>query len=119
MSTNTLLQVRIPDGVTSGSSITVQGTDGRHFAVIVPEGVGPGDTLTVDVRDTSGSVATVVVAEPVSGMSLEQRPASAEGQNNASKAALGAAAVGAVVGTLLIGPVTGATRLCLCSPITV
>ena len=102
-----LLQVRIPAGVTPGSSLTVQSADGRLFAVVVPQGLRPGDLLTVDIRDTEGGGSTVVVAEPAvaAGSSAVSRGDDADAAS--SKTALGAAAVGAVVGTILIGPITG------------
>lgn len=101
-----LLQVRIPPGVTSGSSLTVQSADGRLFAVVVPEGLRPGDLLTVDIRDAAGG-STVVVAEAAVDPSALSRDSAGGGEGSSSKTALGAAAVGAVVGTILIGPITG------------
>lgn len=116
MSTDSLLQVRVPPGLVAGSTMTIQGPDGRLFAVIVPPGVAAGDLLTVDVRDVTEGGVTVVAT------TAEQLPVDRTGErgaDKASRAALGAAAVGAVVGTLLIGPITGTITLKLRCPIEV
>lgn len=105
MSQSHLLQIRVPEGVYAGSNLNVQAEDGKLFAIVVPDGVGPGDTLCVDIRDAGPGATSVVVTTPES--TAVARADSSASSFSGSRAALGAAAVGAVVGTLLIGPITG------------
>jgi hypothetical protein len=45
----TLMAIECPEGVEPGQALIVGGPDGQDVEVIVPEGVGPGDTFEVDV----------------------------------------------------------------------
>ncbi len=105
MSQQHLLQIRVPEGVYAGSNLNVQAEDGKLFAIVVPNGVGPGDTLCVDIREAGPGATSVVVTTPESKEVVDAN--SDHSSFSGSRAALGAAAVGAVVGTLLIGPITG------------
>jgi hypothetical protein len=100
-----MLQVTIPAGMGPGAALTVQAPDGRLFSVTVPAGSRAGDVLSVDVSE-AGQGEGLAAGTTVTAAGTAPRPADSEDRRT-SKAALGAAAVGAVVGTLLIGPITG------------
>lgn len=87
--------VVIPEGSMPGSTINVRTDDERLFAVTIPPGYEPGQSLIIEIQDDAEGGATVVIADDGSGMTT------------GAKASLGAAAVGAVIGCLLIGPITG------------
>ena len=44
-----LITIAVPDGVEPGQALLVTGPDGEEIEVIVPEGVGAGDSFEVDV----------------------------------------------------------------------
>lgn len=90
---NQIVSVVIPAGMGPGDSMNIQTDDGRVFVVVIPDGVLAGQALTVEIVEDAHGGSAVVVTEP--------KPKSNTSAN------IGAAAVGAVVGTLLIGPITG------------
>lgn len=64
--------VTLPPGVSSGDVIHVKAPDGRLNAIVIPEGVGPGSTFTVEFANDSvpptnmapGTYVPTVIAEP-------------------------------------------------------
>lgn len=106
MSLNTL-QVCIPAGITAGDSLNIQAPDGRMFGIVVPAGVAPGELISVDIREATGGGSTVLVINQDQNSRTITTDSQQLEESNKSKAALGAAVVGAAVGTLLIGPITG------------
>ena len=64
--------VTLPDGVTAGQTIHVQAPSGKTNAIVVPAGMGPGSTFTVefDAGDAppppEEEEIVVAVAEPSS-----------------------------------------------------
>ena len=120
--TQQLISVRIPPGQLPGSSIDVQTVDGRIFAVTVPQGVEPGQLIYIEILDdtqsstlTAGRPALPPAAalvlprrSPAAGAPEEPSPSpSSSSDSKLSRAAVGATAVGVVLGSLLVGPVTG------------
>lgn len=92
-----LMNVIIPENCYPGNELHIQTPDGRIFNIIIPNGTQPGQTLTVEILDDAQGGSQVIIAEDtVSNL-----------RNDSTTAALGAATVGAVIGTLLIGPITG------------
>lgn len=89
----------VPQGSPPGSDLNVRTEDGRNFLIVVPPNVNPGETFCLEIHNDAEGGAVVLIAED---MHVEGKSASAQ----ASKAALGAAAVGAVVGFMVIGPLT-------------
>lgn len=81
--------VQIPLGLNPGDSFIVTPENGRVFTVIVPEGSSGGTFIQVIVPDEVESVH------------------SQEKFVKVSKATLGAAVVGGVIGTLILGPIGG------------
>ena len=81
----------VPADAVPGTSINVQTPDGRIYSVVVPEGYKAGDRLRVSVSHSSG----------------EAQILSAKKEYTSATKAIGAAATGAVIGTLLVGPVVG------------
>ncbi|KAL7471012.1 hypothetical protein ACHAXS_013527, partial [Conticribra weissflogii] len=51
------IQVTLPSGINPGDVIHVKAPDGRINAIIVPEGMGPGSTFTVEFADDTPSPA--------------------------------------------------------------
>eukprot|EP00569_Conticribra_weissflogii_P006896 CAMPEP_0171329278 /NCGR_PEP_ID=MMETSP0878-20121228/1174_1 /TAXON_ID=67004 /ORGANISM="Thalassiosira weissflogii, Strain CCMP1336" /LENGTH=203 /DNA_ID=CAMNT_0011829241 /DNA_START=58 /DNA_END=669 /DNA_ORIENTATION=+ len=51
------IQVTLPSGVDPGDVIHVKAPDGRLNAIIVPDGMGPGSTFTVEFADDTPSPA--------------------------------------------------------------
>ena len=49
------LDVVVPDGVGPGEQITVNAPDGSSFDVVVPDGVGPGDVFRVTLPESEPS----------------------------------------------------------------
>eukprot|EP01043_Picozoa_sp_COSAG02_P063921 COSAG02_NODE_9194_length_2294_cov_3.903886_2_plen_214_part_01 len=45
----TLMAIECPEGVEAGTALVIEGPGGEDIQVVVPEGVGPGDTFEVDV----------------------------------------------------------------------
>jgi len=95
---NEVLRIMVPQGSPPGSDLNVRTEDGRNFMIVVPPNVNPGDTFCLEVHNDAEGGAMVTVAEDL-------HVARTDGQQS-SKTALGAAAVGAVVGFMVIGPVT-------------
>jgi hypothetical protein len=93
-----LMAVVIPPNCYPGQPLNIQTPDGRVFNILIPNGTHPGQTLTVEILDDAEGGSHVLVAEDTVTTASPQE---------SNKAALGAAAVGAVIGTLLIGPITG------------
>eukprot|EP00978_Attheya_sp_CCMP212_P017001 scaffold45028_cov51-Attheya_sp.AAC.3 len=59
------ISVTLPDGVSEGDSIHVQAPDGQLNEIIVPPGMGPGSTFTVEFAPTpSEPTATAVAMNP-------------------------------------------------------
>ena len=81
----------VPSEAIPGTSINVQTPDGRIYSVVVPEGYKAGDKLRVSVSHSSGEAQVV----------------SAKKEYSTATKTIGAAATGAVIGTLLVGPVVG------------
>lgn len=94
-----LMAVVIPPNCHPGQPLNIQTPDGRLFNIIIPNGTQPGQTLTVEILEDAQGGSHVIVAEDT--VTTTNAP------HESNKAALGAAAVGAVIGTLLIGPITG------------
>lgn len=90
-----IIDIIIPAGVSAGESINVQTVDGRIFSVIVPRGSYPGEHLIVAIDCSSSSGATV------ESIPQEKLP------HSSNRKAIGATAAAAVIGTLLVGPITG------------
>ena len=88
------LEVIIPSGVSEGDAINVQTDDGRMFEVIVPKNAKVGEKLVVMIAKTAQGGASVIGE-------VHHKPPSS------NAVALGAGATGAVIGTLLLGPVVG------------
>jgi len=114
-----VVQVQIPEGQFPGAQMHVQ-SDGKLFTITIPQGTKPGDVIAVEIHDEPHSEGVRMVRagtnEAIS--SHEHVPDAPFGEEEAvggnepktisrSKASLGAAGLGLVVGTLLIGPVTG------------
>jgi hypothetical protein len=89
------MEVRIPRGLNPGDSLNVQASDGKIYSIIIPAGVRAGDLLRVDIQ------------QPMVGSSGSNIVPTASATPDHERTAVGAAAVGGVVGTLLIGPVLG------------
>ena len=53
------MAIECPEGVEPGAALLVGGPDGEDVEVVVPEGVAPGDTFEVDVRDDDGTYFTL------------------------------------------------------------
>jgi hypothetical protein len=92
-----LMAVVIPPNCYPGQPLNIQTPDGRVFNIVIPNGTQPGQTLTVEILENEGGSQVIVAEDTVATSSAHET----------NKAALGAAAVGAVIGTLLIGPITG------------
>ena len=86
---NVILSVEIPPGHEAGTALTVFTDDGRRFEVVTPRKSKPGERINVKIPRNAEGGSTVIVSE------------------DSSRASLGAAAVGGIVGTLFIGPITG------------
>ena len=64
--------VTLPPGVSSGDVIHVKAPDGRLNAIVIPEGMGPGSTFTVEFANDGvpptnmapGTFVPTVIAEP-------------------------------------------------------
>lgn len=92
------VEVLIPSGVRSGDSINVQTVDGRIFSVVIPSNVQPGERLVVIIpQDCEGG-------STVNAGTVQVRVPNATSANGK---AVGITAATAIVGTLLIGPITG------------
>jgi hypothetical protein len=85
------IETYVPAGIKPGESMNVQTEDGRIFSVVVPEGLQVGDKLRVSVSHSSGSSQVM----------------SHNKEYSDSQKSIGAAAAGAVIGTLLLGPIVG------------
>jgi hypothetical protein len=75
-----LLSVTLPDGVSSGQTIHVQAPDGRLNAIIVPPGMGPGSTFTVEFAPPE----TAATASPYSEQMQSKYSPSASSQGYAA-----------------------------------
>jgi hypothetical protein len=93
-----LMAVIIPPDCYAGHPLNIQTPDGRIFQIAVPNGSQPGQTLTVEILDDAVGGSKVIVAEDTIITSS---------RNESVASAVGAAAVGAVIGTILLGPITG------------
>eukprot|EP01041_Mallomonas_annulata_P000788 gene788-1527_t len=94
MPTEQVLEIVIPQGVRPGSKLNVPVGDGRTYEIIVPDNVSPGDHINVVIPSID-----VTTEENVSS----QTPTTM----TSSSIALGAAAAGGILATLVVGPVTG------------
>lgn len=83
-----ITKVQIPAGLRPGDSFVVSPPNGRSFTVIVPEGSAPGTFISIVIPNDSAAAS----ADPQSD------------EVKFKRAAVGAAAAGAVVGALLLGP---------------
>jgi hypothetical protein len=92
-----LMAIVIPPDCYPGHSLNIQTPDGRLFQIIVPNGAHPGQTLTVEILDDAVGGSKVIATED----------SITNPRNESVTSAVGAAAVGAVIGTLLLGPITG------------
>lgn len=68
-----VITVTLPPGVSSGDVIHVKAPDGRLNAIVIPEGMGPGSTFTVEFGNDDivpplnmapGTFVPTVIAEP-------------------------------------------------------
>ena len=115
-----VVQVQIPPGQEEGSLIHVE-SDGKLFSITVPAGVKSGDTIAVEIQEDVEENTTPLMVEQEAEPWVREAERIGEGGEvtqgqpvepakkpmSRTKAGLGAAALGAVVGTLLIGPITG------------
>lgn len=127
-----LVQIQIPPDLQEGSLMHVE-YDGKMFSITVPPGVKSGDTIAVEIVDAVAPPLDENAERlpPYSGQEEEQQtpwvqdaerqssePGEGESVDGAiqpaqkkeiskTRAGLGAAAVGATVGFLLVGPITG------------
>lgn len=95
---NEVLRIMVPQGSPPGSDLNVRTEDGRNFMIVVPPNVNPGDTFCLEVHHDAEGGAIVTVAEDNVVANANSR--------QASSAAMGAAAVGAAVGFMVVGPLT-------------
>ena len=82
-----MVRVRVPEGLGPGDSFMVAQENGKEFKVIVPKDALPGSEIEFAVPGNDEGVA--------------------EDNLVVKKTAAGAAVAGAVVGTILLGPVAG------------
>lgn len=100
------IEVIIPAGVSTGDTINTQTGDGRTFAVLLPAGISVGQKLTVMIPRFS-SIHDNNVTETVAAVETSSNSISTQKEYSSNAKTIGAAATAAVIGTLLIGPVTG------------
>jgi hypothetical protein len=84
-------KIKIPRGLRPGDSFIVTPENGRAYTVIVPENCSGGSYLEVMVPD-----------EPTVSSSSDKKS-----EVKISKAAIGAAVAGGVIGMCVLGPVSG------------
>jgi hypothetical protein len=83
------MKIRIPRGLRTGDTFIVTQDDGRVFTVVIPEGAIPGGEIEVIVPDE------ITTAQGTTD------------EISLKKSTAGAALAGAVVGTLILGPIGG------------
>lgn len=106
MSDLVALHVEIPEGCHPGSKFNVQAPDGRNFQLVVPQGTRPGDLIEVHLAPET--TFTTPSAPPMSASAPAGGAAQAPTSHSAgAKAAMAAGVAAVVVGTLVVGPVTG------------
>lgn len=88
------VECTIPADGRVGEPMHVRMDDGRVFTVIIPENYRPGDQMAVTIPRTPADGAVITTTTETSTFTTNQR-------------AIGAAATGAIVGTLLVGPLVG------------
>ena len=82
------------------------------FAITIPDGVSPGDAICVEIQDDLQEGSRVVMLDnnsvvPADGEEDQGNGSQDKKPISKDRASLGAAAVGGVIGCLLIGPITG------------
>jgi len=92
-----VVTIQIPHGVSSGSKLNIPLENGKTYEIIVPPNMNPGDMIHVRIPNECDNLS----ASPDVG--TRSTPVN----HSSSKVAVGAAAVGAVIGTLVLGPITG------------
>jgi hypothetical protein len=87
------MRLQIPRGLSAGDTFVVTPDNGRIFTVIVPEHAMPGSYIEVIVPD---EVTAESIGNDGNYIAL-----------STTKTSAGAALAGALVGTLLLGPIGG------------
>lgn len=94
-----VVTIQIPTGVQSGSKLNIPLENGKTYEIIIPPNMNAGDIIHVRIpSETDDSTQPITINE------TQTAPVN----HSSSKVAVGAAAVGAVLGILVLGPVTGA-----------
>lgn len=104
--------VELPDNATPGDTISVASPyDDQVFAVIVPDNVQSGNKIEIQVERPTPSGATTVVNESTASAAStkgEEGAVVSDGSDiSENKKALGVTIAAVVVGTLIVGPVSG------------
>lgn len=98
------IRVTLPPSATPGSRLNIETDGGRKFEITVPDTCKPGDTISVIIPEQEmpipSTVQPLVQGEPLS-------EGSGDGGGQKKSKSYGAAAVGAVVGTVVFGPIVG------------
>jgi hypothetical protein len=88
------MRLQIPQGLASGDTFVVTPDTGRIFTVIVPENC------------SAGSFIEVIVPDEVNSESVNSEESTTVNMSE-TKTRAGAALAGALIGTLLLGPIAG------------
>ena len=92
---NQAMRLQIPRGLMAGDTFVVTPDNGRVFTVIVPENAVPGSYIEVIVPDEIEAIPLDSDGKPLNPVMTVR------------KTTAGAALAGALLGTLLMGPIVG------------
>ena len=92
---NQAMRLQIPRGLSAGDTFVVTPDNGRVFTVIVPENA------------VAGSYIEVIVPDEVEPVTVDSSSAQNDPVLTVHKTTAGAALAGALLGTLLMGPIVG------------
>ena len=114
------LEVIVPSNMGPGQTLNVEALDQRIYSITIPENVHGGDAIVVLVPNVTDNSRPITVSqseqtfypvapEPIQAENVTPLESSTQVSTNVSKnaVAIGATTTALVLGTLVIGPVTG------------